>query len=242
MFNPEPGTADFMAMPYLDEQPLAKLHFQAQQKRMMNELTTQLIGIYPTVHQVLGDAQSAEVAQAYFYKHPPKTAHPVDAVEMFAYFLESHSKAKTFPFLPDVATMDLGYHKAYHAVNAQTIHTGIFTELTPEQLAAKRIQLHPACFWFSSSYAVHDMWRLHHSAIPPKHIDNHISQDVIILRPHLNVEVHKIDAGFTNALDRLDAGETMEMAFMRASQIDPNFKPVAAIQFLIQNNLIVSLY
>lgn len=242
LLQPEFDTTALRNMPFINASALGGLQFSATRKRTLAALTAQLQGVYPTVQQVLGDDTFAEVAARYFYTHPPMTPHPVEAVEMFAYFLESQPQAKAFPFLPDVATVDLGYHKAYHAVDANTVRTSIFTELLPEELAAKRIQLHPACFWFTSSYAIFDIWRLHHSPVPPQTIDYHWPQDVIIVRPHLNVEIHRIDVGFTNALDRLDAGESLESAFVRANQIDKNFKAAAAIQFLIQNNLIVRLY
>lgn len=242
LFASEQDSEKVPHLPYLDQSPLAQLQFEAHKKRTFSELCGLLKQVYPTVAEVLGDEDLQQLAEIYFRKHPPQHPHPVEAVEMFAYFLESQPEAKAFPFLPDIATVDLGYNKALHAVNASTVSTGIFTELLPEELAAKRIQLHPACFWFSSSFAIHDIWRLHHSPVPPKTIDYHWPQDVIIVRPHLNVEIHKIDIGFTNALDRLDAGESLESAFVRANQIDKNFKAIAAMQFLIQNNLIVSVY
>jgi hypothetical protein len=43
-------------------------------------------------------------------------------------------------------------------------------------------------------------------------------------------------------LDALDAGETLNGALVQGSAADPEFNAVAAIQFLIQNNLIISLY
>ena len=233
---------DARHMEYLNEGDLSVLHFEAQKNRTLEEFGRELGKIYPTVKQILSEPALLQTAKDFFYKHPPKSPHPVDSVEQFPYFLETHAHTKSHPFLPDIATIDLGYHKAYHAVAVDTIPTNIFTELPPEQLASKRIQLHPACFWFSSSFAIHDIWRLHHSPVPPKNIDYHWPQDVIIVRPHLTVEVHKIDAGFTNALDRLDAGETMEDAFSKAAVADQKFKPIAALQFLIQNNLIMTLY
>lgn len=235
-------TTELINIPYVESNALGSLQFVAQRKRTLDNLYKQLCSVYPTVMQVLGEETMHEVAAKYFHKHAPQNTHPVDSVELFAYFLENQPQARAFPFLPDIATVDLGYHKAYHAVNAHTVRTGVFTELMPEELAAKRIQLHPACFWFSSSFAIHDIWRLHHSPVPPQNIDYRWPQDVIIVRPQLSVEVHKIDNGFTNALDRLDSGESLDSAFTKASQMDKNFKTVAAIQFLIQNNLIVALY
>ncbi|MCR6650914.1 MAG: hypothetical protein NVV73_05170 [Cellvibrionaceae bacterium] len=43
-------------------------------------------------------------------------------------------------------------------------------------------------------------------------------------------------------LDAIDAGETLNSSLLQGSAADPEFNAVAAIQFLIQNNLIISLY
>ncbi len=235
-------TTDAQRIEYLEDNALSSLHIKAQRERTLKEFTRHLGQIYTTVKQVLSEAEITLVAKEYFYKYPPKSAHPVDAVDQFPYFLESHALAKTFQFLPDMATTDLGFNKAFHSIAVDTVPTRTFTELPPEQIATKRVQLHPACFWFSSSFAIYDIWRLHNSPVPPKKIDYHWPQDVIIVRPHLTVEVHRIDSGFTYALDRLDSGETMDSAFTQAAKMDQKFKPIAALQFLVQNNLIVSLY
>lgn len=231
-----------LTIPYLDNTNLGTLQFMAQRDRTFDALYTQLATIYQTTEQILGEEVMREMARAYFHKHPPQNPHPVDSMEMFAFYLEDHPNSKRFPFLPDIATMDLGFHKAYHAVDAETIRTSIFTEMQPEMLAAKRIQLHPACYWFSSSFSIHDIWRMHRAPIQQRNINHLTPQDVIFVRPHLNVELHKIDTGFTIALDKLDSGDTIEVSFTRATQVDRNFNAVAAIQFLIQNNVIVALY
>ncbi len=242
MLKEEFEPAELMQIPFVDNNILGQLQMAAQRKRTENALYERLISVYETVTQVIGEDDMHELALEYFHKNPLKNWHPVDALDNFPYFLEGLNQSQALPFLADVATMDMGFHKAYHAINATTVRTSVFTELMPEELAQKRVQLHPACFWLSSPFAIHDIWRMHHSPIPPKNIDFHVPQDVIIVRPHITVEVHKIDTGFTNALDRLDSGETMDTAFSRASRLDKNFNAVAALQFLIQNNLIVTLF
>lgn len=229
------------SLPYFADPEQAMRFYDAARARALTAWTAQLQAIYPTVARIMGEQEFQDAAAGYFTKHLPNTPHPVESVEAFAYFAETLPHTQTYSFLPDIATLDLGYHKSFHTIDVEAVKTRVFTELAPEALAGKRLQLHPACFWFSSAYAVHDIWRMHHSPMPPKSIQYHTPQDVVIVRPALTVEVHKIDSGFAHALDQLDAGETLQNAFHSANRIDNSFKAVAAMQFLIQNNLIVNL-
>jgi hypothetical protein len=65
---------------------------------------------------------------------------------------------------------------------------------------------------------------------------------VVIIRPKLNVEVHRADAGLVKTLDALDGGATLNNALMQGNLADAGFNAVGAMQFLIQNDLIISLY
>lgn len=237
ILNPNMKAADIKKIPYLDSRASGGTLLDIQRTQVMQQLCTMLCDLYPTVHRVLADDVTA-VAEAYFYACPPTSSQPSEALETFPYFLETAAATETTPFLPDLATLDLGYKKSFESATVDTIHSSIFTELAPEQLAAKRIQLHPACFWLSSDYAIYDIW---HKASAPKAASKN-PQNVIVIRPNIDVDVHAIDAGLAEALDNLDSGATLDRAFSQASIKDNNFRPVSALEFLIQNNLIMTLY
>ena len=206
-------------------------HFHIQLKR-----------IFLICQRLLSAAEFRSACDAYILSAPPSAIDPMLYAKGFAEFLEGFNTEQDWPHLTDVAMLDYGCFQARQAIDAGSINSKLFTEMSPEQLANRKIQLHPACFWMTSSFAIYDVWHRYNTSLPTKLGNTLIPQEVVILRPQLKVEVHKVDLGFVKTLDALDGGETLNQALLKGSLADPQFNAVAAIQFLIQNNLIVSLY
>jgi hypothetical protein len=247
LFSPEVAPDAVAQIPHLSPSILQALQFGAYRKRALQGLGDVLREVYPTVEAVMGREAFSAVSDAYFLRHPPRAVDPVVLAEGFGPFLESLESSpetgeKPPAYLPDVATLDFGCFKARQAIDATAMNTRIFTDLSPEQLAARHIQLHPACFWMSSPHAIYDLWRFHHSTFASRPLDLNIPQEVVIIRPQLQVEVHRVDTGLVKVLDALDSGETLNQALIMGSAADKAFNAVAAIQFLVQNDLIISLY
>jgi|GEM_PF-2962980 len=242
LFSPEVTPETVAQVPHLSQSMLQTLQFDAYRKCALRGLANVLRDVYPTAEAVMGAEAFTAASDAYFLQHPPRAVDPVPIAEGFGPFLEQLAADKRPPHLPDVATLDFGCFKARQAIEASAMNTRIFTDLSPEQLAARRLQLHPACFWMSSSYAIYDIWRYHNSAFATKPLAVDVAQEVVIIRPQLQVEVHRVDVGLVKVLDALDAGETLNDALVQGSMADAAFNAVGAIQFLIQNDLIISLY
>lgn len=242
LFSTELDPALVAEIPHLTNSPRTLKQFAAYRERALRGLTDILRSVYPTTVGVMGDEEFNKAARAFFLQSQPQNVDPILIGEPFAPFLELYPTEEKLPHLPDVATLDYGCFKAKQAIDATAMNTRIFTDLSPEQLAARRIQLHPACFWMSSPYAIYDIWRSHSSQFSAKPLPVESPQEVVIIRPKLQVEVHRVDVGLIKVLDAIDAGETLNSALMDARMTDPGFNAVAAIQFLIKNDLIISLY
>lgn len=246
LLRPESDPAQIAQIPHLGHSPQHLLQFSAYRQHTLRCLADVLRDVYPTAEAVMGKDAFKAASDTYFLQKPPRSVDPILIAEDFAPFLETllsaQPKERKLPHLPDVTTLDFGCFKSRQAIEASAMSTRIFTDLSPEQLAARRIQLHPACFWMSSPYAIYDIWRQHHSTFGTRPLTVDLPQEVVIIRPQLKVEVHRVDVGLVKVLDAIDSGETLNDAVMEGSRADSGFNAVAAIQFLIQNDLIVSLY
>lgn len=242
IFSAELDPALVAQIPHLAQSPRALQQFAAYRERALQGLQSILQTVYPTAAAVMEAAEFERATRAFLLHSAPRSPDPVLLAEVFGNYLEDYATEAQLPHLPDLATLDYGCFKAEQAIEAAAMNTRIFTDLSPEQLAARRIQLHPACFWMSSPYAIYDLWRCHHTPYFSKPLTLESPQEVVIIRPQLHVEVHRVDLGLVKVLDAIDAGETLNNALMQGSAADPEFNAVAAIQFLIQNSLIISLY
>lgn len=230
------------ALSSLKDSPVFAKQIEIYRNQVLENTHDILKQMFPIVQKLLSPGEFQAACEAYFFASPPQSVDPIVIGERFPSFIENFTTEADLPHLADTATLDYGCFQSWQAMDAAAVNTRIFTDLTPEQLAARKIQLHPACFWMSSHFAIYDIWNRFNSSLPSK-ISNHlVPQEVVIIRPSLTVEVHKVDPGFVKTLDALDGGETLNQALLQGSLADPRFNAVAAIQFLIQNNLIISLY
>lgn len=241
LFNPD-SRYQCVDIPQLAKDEDFTKQFDVIRERTLSSLMRELAGVFPITKRLLSEAEFRIAADQYFSERIPSSIDPMNYCEEFPDFLENFTTEKDLPYLVEIAMLDYGCYQAKQAMDAQPINKKIFTELSPEQLAGRHIQLHPACFWMSSPFSLYDVWYRFNSSLPSKASAALTPQEVVIIRPQMQVEVHKVDTGLVRALDALDNGETLNKALMEGGQEDPNFNAVAAIQFLIQNGLIVNLY
>lgn len=233
---------DLAELNYLTKTILNAKRVNVCRARVADSLAQTIRNVYNTVQQIVGESFITAAAQAYFRQYPSRTANPLARIESFPTFLEEYPPAEAFPYLADVAMLDLGYQWADHAPESSRVTPATLTQMSPAKLTTHRVRLHPACFWFSSEYAIYDIWRLYHNHRSASAIDHRVPQDVVIIRSEDTVDAYQIDAGFTRALDALDEGATLDEAFARGREADPNFDAGAALQFLVKNGLIAAFY
>lgn len=238
--NP-PGLESIAGLKNIPQTELSVKKVALYRERVIRGLAQQLKAQYPTVHCIVGDEFLREVVLPFFGKHPPRSTNPLFLATAFPDFLGEYEAAAHFPYLPDVAMVDLGYLRAYHAANAPCLPLNLFLQQKPEDLINRSVTLHPACFWLSSRYAIHDIWKLYHGTNPSHEMDHRLAQQVVIVRPHIEVEVHAVTPGMIKALDALDDATTLGEAFARASLEEPDFKLEDTLQFLVKNGVIAEL-
>lgn len=236
-----PSLNSVRAIPGIEHTPQAAQQVAVYRDRIHHKLSARLKTQFPTVHHIVGDEFLQQAALVCFAKFPPRAANPLRLAQVFPDFLATFDAAAAFPYLVDVAMVDLGILRAFHAADATSIKPDLFSQQSAETLIHRRVRLHPACYWLVSGYAIYDIWRLYNAKSPPANIDHRLAQQVVIVRPKLKVEVYAIDEGFVKALDALDAGATLEEAFLQGTLDDPRFDLGAAIRFLVRNGLLVEL-
>ncbi len=236
-----PGPDSIASVKNIPQTELSLKKVALYRERVIRGLAQQLRAQYPTVYCIVGEEFLRGAVLPYFRKHPPRSTHPQFLATAFPDFLGEYEPAAHFPYLPDVAMVDLGYLRAYHAAHAPCLPLNLFIEQKPEELVNRTVTLHPACFWLSSRYAIHDIWRLYHDTKQSKHLDHRLAQQVVIVRPQLEVEVHAATPGLIKALDALDDAKTLGEAFSRAGAEDTDFNLDDSLQFLIKHGVITGL-
>ncbi len=242
LLAPTISDGEVEGIPYLPPSPTLTKQFKVYRKQFLSGLHSVLASAYPTVKNVIGNIAFKSASDDYFMLHPPQNVDPILICEEFSAYIEGLEINHQWPYLADLATIDLGCFQSKQAIDASAVNKSIFTALPPEQLASHKIQLHPSCFWISSPYAIYDIWQKHNSNTESADIQIDTPQELVILRSTPNIRVYKANPGLVKTLDALDSGEPLNTALEQGSLADPTLNPVTTIQFLIHNNLVINLY
>jgi hypothetical protein len=156
-----------------------------------------LAASFPTVEVVTGQAWFDACALAFARAHPPRNAALIGWGEAFPAWLADFEPARDLPYLPAMAALDRLWLQAHVAPDATPADAALFAALSPEQLIAAPVRLHPSLglAWFDTGLA--ELWGvMRPPATPPDEVEiSAAAGGAAILRPGLEVETLPLDAG-----------------------------------------------
>ena len=179
---------------------------------------------FPVACRLVGEEFFRAMARSYASEHRPRSPLLMHYGNSFPTFIAAFAPAEGVPYLSDVARLEVAWSDAYHAPEASPLQPHVLAEITPDALVEMRLTLHPSTRILRSTYPVADIWAAHQHAntvTPPTCWDG---QDVLVVRPDAEVQVHKLGAGvyvFVNALlDRRCVQDAAESACIDNSDFD----------------------
>lgn len=202
---------------------------------VFHSLTEALGALYPAVKRLVGDGFFGYTANAYLRANPPKRGTLVDFGWDFPEFLARFEPAASLAYLPDVARVELAWHRAYHAADAEPLLAADFQEIREDRLPLARLALHPSCRFVESPFPVGRIWEANMAG-------NDDSETIdladgparlLVIRPFVDVEVRTLGAGVYALLRALETGEPLGEACARGLAADPAFDVLAALFGLI---------
>lgn len=200
-------------------------------------LSRALSDTYPVVERLVGGDFFKAMAQEYFHAGPPASPMIVDYARGFADFIDRFAPADTVPYLGDVARLEWAWLEAYRAADAEPLCADEIIAAGGADPSALRFQFHPSFRLLSSAFAVHSIWRRNRPGGEDTPIDMNDGEDILIVRPRNNVEVITLARGAMAALRALQHGESVEVAFERAST--PAFDPQALFSLILSAGLVI---
>ncbi|MFT7145371.1 MAG: hypothetical protein ACJASZ_000237, partial [Yoonia sp.] len=122
----------------------AKKRFDVYRNNVAVSLSDALEAAFPVVRKLVGDDFFRAMAGVYLRKHPPKSPLMMFYGDAMPQFLERFSPAKSIPYLPDIARLELALCHAYHAADATPVDAQALAALTPEALMGAKLRIAPA--------------------------------------------------------------------------------------------------
>lgn len=222
--------------------------FAVHRNNVVVSLVDALAETFPVTQALVGEEFFRAMARERVLADPPRSPVLTEYAHGFPGFIETFQPAAGVAYLADVARLESLRVRAWHAADAQPLADNAYNDLlaVPERLATARLVLHPASQWLHSRYAVHSIWLAHQGldrleTANLKGIYAGAAEDVLIVRPALDVVVAPLPSGAVAFLDALRNGIPLLRAFNAAQAAAADVDGGALFSLLIRHGLAVAV-
>lgn len=199
------------------------LRFAIYRNNVTVALIKPLEARFPVLRQLVGDEFFRAMARDFIAVSKPASPLIMHFGDGLPDFVRTYTPAASVPYLPDMASLEAAWTRAYHARDAAPLKLGDIAALPVEDLLTCSLTSHPSTSLVTSDYPVGSIWAAHQHD-PVQAIDRWASETVLILRPQLDVSVHILpshDTAFAAALMQGSSiGDAAEAAIPASSEFD----------------------
>jgi hypothetical protein len=196
---------------------------------------------FPAVERIVGEEFFAAMARVFVIAHPPLSPLLMKYGDAFPDFIDGFAPAAQLSYLADVARLEAARTRAYHAADAEPLDPAQLQAIEPEALGGVSFLLHPSTEIIRSAHPIVTIWAMNAGETELGAIEDWRSEDALIVRPHLDVEVRALPAGGAAFLDALRAGRPLAEAVDIATAESAQFDLAANLAGLIGSGLIVAI-
>lgn len=192
----------------------SKMRFNVYRNNLAVGLRDALRNAFPNLRKVLGDNNFDLIAREYSKAHLPKSPIMAEYGAEMPRFVAGFAALSDLPYLPDIARIDQGLRRAYHAAD----HTPIKADIILAAQNDGKLTLAPSVQVIQSAYPLFDIYQTvqgHRDALPRA-----LPQDVMILRPEFDPFVHPLPKGGAKYLEALVETGSISDAFLATDDLD----------------------
>lgn len=199
--------------------------FAVYRNNVVSSLTDALGKAYPAVKSLVGEAFFTAMAGHFVRAHPPTTPVMLTYGDGFAAWLEGFEPAAHLAYLPDVARLERARLESYHAADAEPLiperAQSAFEGRSPEEIAAARLEPHPALRLLDLSTPALAIWK---AAIAGDRATVPSGRErIIVSRPVEQVVLRAAPVAAHAFVEALASGLPLVDAAAAATRHDANF-------------------
>ena len=218
--------------------PTPKRRFGVYRGNMRGALGEAIAVRYPVVLRLVGEPFFLAMAREFAVNNLPRSPVLIDYAANFPEFIELFEAAKSLPYLADVARLESAYWQAYHAADAQPVAAEEFGKLDPATLHKLRFEMLPSVAIVRSAFPIVAIWRTNTEDEEIASVDMTLSEDALVVRTRLDVEVRALPPGAAVFLSLLQQGMALGEAAGVAMEASPKFDLTTNLTGLIQAHVV----
>ncbi|MEL6646394.1 MAG: DNA-binding domain-containing protein [Pseudomonadota bacterium] len=211
--------------------------FDVYRNNVIVSLTEALEASFPIVAKLVGAANFKLLAGDFVRAHPPSSPLMMFYGSEMPAFLRGYAPVQGVKYLPDMARLEIAMRESYHAADAVPVDPSKLGALSPEALMQTRLTLAPSLRLVRSGWPIHAIWRFNREEGAPKPVMT--AQDVVIVRPDLDPQVHVLPPGGGAFVAALLRREPLGTALEHAVGEIEGFDLTQTLTLLISNAAIL---
>src|SRR6266481_4734735 len=212
--------------------------FAVYRNNVVAGLVKALKSRFAVVEKIVGEEFFVAMARVFVIEQPPRSPLLASYGDEFATFIAAFEPARELAYLADVARLEAARTRACHAADATPVDAGRFAALDAHAVGGIRIEMHPSAQIIRSRYPLATIWAMNSGEQELAPIENWCGEDVLVVRPYLDVEVRTLPPGGAAFLLALAGGQPLAEATEAALADDPSFDLTRNLAGLIGSGLV----
>jgi Putative DNA-binding domain len=221
--------------------PAPERRFDVYRGNMRGALGEAIAVRYPVVQRLVGEPFFLAMAREFAVNNLPRSPVLIDYAANFPDFIGEFEAAKSLPYLADVAQLESAYWQAYHAEDAEPVAAEEFANLDNNTLHELRFEMLPSFAVVRSRFPIVAIWRTNTEDDKVAVVDLTLSEDALVVRPRLDVEVRGLPSGAGLFLSLLHQGMALGEAAGVSIDASPGFDLAVNLTRLIQARIVKSI-
>jgi Putative DNA-binding domain len=209
-----------------------------------NNVASSLINVlmarFPVIVRLIGDDAFRGLALRFITRYPPRSPVLMTFGDGFPEFLRCLSETSTADYLADIARLEVARGHAYHATDAEPVAPERFARLTPAELPALQVLLHPSLTLLRSRFPFVSAWEVNQVGAEQA-IRCWKGEDAMVFRPRYEVQVMRLTGGGFAFLSSLAHGSALASAIEAGVRDDASFDLAANLAMLAGSGAVVEL-
>ena len=212
--------------------------FAVYRNNVRSSLSRALGEKFPALKSLVGDEFFRFLAHEFYHTHPPSSPLISEYGAAMPEFLEDFEASQDYPYLADIARLEIAWLEAYHAPDATPMQAAEVIAAADGEFENLAIRLHPSLRALSSPHPIASIWRRCQSETGQEKISLAGKEYVLIARPQREVIVRCLSPGAYAAVVSLHQGAVMADALTAGANTEPRFNPQDFFRQLFQFNII----
>lgn len=205
---------------------------------VMSSLLEVLASTFSVVQQLLGEELFNQCAIGFIRHNLPQQADLANYGKSFPNFLSQNEALKEYPYLANVAEIELACREVFCANTESPLDTKKISKLTDEETAQLKFQLLGNKKLLYLEWPADDIWLAHKqlAEIPEMELKPHPT-NLLISNERGEVEIARLEEDFAFFLSNLALGQILSLAADKTLKKFPNFNLSNALSSILSKQL-----